>query len=113
VRLYVDEDTASRQLIARLRSAGHDVIQPQRGRSDAHCWQQAQDARAGVLTTNARDFISLAAIGPHAGLLLVYRENDPTRDMTAKSIATAVDLVVEAYADGIADRIIVLNAFRR
>jgi hypothetical protein len=33
--------------------------------------------------------------------------------MTAKSIAAAVDLVAEAYADGIADRIIVLNAFRR
>lgn len=112
MRLYVDEDTASLQLIARLRTAGHVVFEPLRGVSDVRCWRHAQAERAVVITTNARDFAALAATGAHRGLLLVYRENDPTRDMTAKDIAAAVDLVVETYPDGIANQILTLNGFR-
>jgi len=63
-------------------------------------------------TTNARDFVALAGTGVHHGLLLVYRENDPTRDMTAKDIAAAVDRVAETYPDGIADQVLTLNGFR-
>ena len=86
MRIYVDEDTASDQLIAHLRSAGHDVLEPLRGTSDARCWHHALEERAVVLTTNARDFVALAATGAHHGLQLVYRENDPTRDMTARAM---------------------------
>lgn len=112
MHLYVDEDTASLQLISRLRAAGHVVIEPLRGMSDARCWRHAQADQAVVLTMNARDFAALAATGTHHGLLLVYRENDPTRDMTAKDIAAAVDRVAEIYPEGIADQIITLNGFR-
>ena len=112
MRIYVDEDTASDQLIARLRSAGHTVLGPLRGTADARCWHHAQTERAVVLTTNARDFVALAESGAHHGLLLVHRENDPTRDMTARAIATAVDRVAEAYPAGISDQILALNVFR-
>jgi hypothetical protein len=112
LRLYVDEDTASLQLIARLRAAGHVVIEPLRGISDARCWRHAQAERSVALTANARDFAALAATGPHHGLLLVYRENDPTRDMTARDIAGAVDRIAETCADGISDQILTLNGFR-
>ncbi len=78
MRLYLDEDTASLQLIRRLRAAGHVVIEPLRGMSDLRCWRHARAERAVVLTTNARDFVALAGTGAHHGLLLVYRENDPT-----------------------------------
>jgi predicted nucleic acid-binding protein len=54
------------------------VIKPLRGRSDARCWRHAQAEHAVVLTTNARDFAALAGMGPHHGLLLVHRDNDPT-----------------------------------
>jgi predicted nuclease of predicted toxin-antitoxin system len=112
LHLYVDEDTASLQLIARLRAAGHVVTEPLRGVSDARCWRQAQANGSVVLTTNARDFAALAATGAHHGLLLVYRENDPTRDMTAKDIVAAVDRVAETYPGGISGQIFTLNGFR-
>ena len=112
MHLYADEDTASLQLIARLRAAGHIVTEPLRGMSDARCWRQAQSESAVVLTMHARDFVALAATGPHHGLLLVYRENDPTREMTAKDAAAAVDRVAETYPDGIADQILALRGFR-
>ena len=112
MRIYVDEDTASDQLIARLRSAGHEVLEPLRGTSDARCWHHAQAESAVVLTTNARDFVALAGTGAHGGLLLVYRENDPTQDMTARAIAVAVDRVAETYPGGISNQIFTLNGFR-
>ena len=112
LRLYVDEDTASFQLITRLRAAGHVVIEPLRGMADVRCWRHAQAEHAVVLTTNARDFVALAGKGAHHGLLLVYRENDPTRDMTAKDIASAIDRVAETYPDGIAAQVLTLNGFR-
>jgi predicted nuclease of predicted toxin-antitoxin system len=112
LHLYVDEDTASLQLVSRLRAAGHIVIEPLRGTSDARCWRHAQAEHAVLLTMNARDFAALAATGPNHGLLLVYRENDPTRDMTAKDIAAAVDRVAETYPEGVSDQILALNGFR-
>jgi hypothetical protein len=112
LRLYVDEDTASLQLIARLRAAGHEVIEPLRGTPDVRCWRHAQAERAVVITTNARDFAALAGTGAHGGLLLVYRENDPTLDMTAKDIAAAVDRVAETYPDGVSNQVLTLNGFR-
>ena len=112
MRLYVDEDSASLQLIARLRAAGHVVIEPLRGMSDARCWRHAQAERSAVLTTNARDFEALAATGPHHGLLLGYRDNDPTRDMTAKDITAAVDRIAETCAEGFSDQVLTLNGFR-
>jgi predicted nuclease of predicted toxin-antitoxin system len=99
-------------LIARLRAAGHVVTEPLRGMSDDRCWRQAQANGSVVLTTNARDFAALAATGAHHGLLLVYRENDPTRDMTAKDIAAAVDRVAETYPEGISGQVLTLNGFR-
>ena len=112
MRIYVDEDTASDQLIGRLRSAGHEVLEPLRGTSDARCWHHAREESGVVLTTNARDFVALAGTGAHRGLLLVYRENDPTRDMTARAIAVAVDRVAETYPGGISNQIFTLNGFR-
>jgi len=111
LRLYVDEDVASAELISRLRNAGHDVLEPLRGESDVRCWRHAQDQAAVVVTMNARDFVALAEEGEHHGLLLVYRGNDPTRDMTAAAIASAVGRVAQAYPDGIGNEILTVNRF--
>jgi len=108
VRLYLDEDIASKELTSRLAAAGHDVLSPLRGEPDSHCWRHAQEQGATVVTMNAVDFVRLAeATGGHAGLLLVYRENDPTRDMSAASIVAAVARVAESYREGLAGAIAV------
>jgi hypothetical protein len=54
VRLYLDEDIASRELTRRLRAAGHDVLPPLRGEPDVRCWRHAQERRATVVTAMAR-----------------------------------------------------------
>lgn len=112
MRLYVDEDIASTELISRLAEAGHEVLSPLRGHSDSRCWRYAQERGAVVLTMNAVDFVTLADEGAHHGLLLVYRENDPTRDMTAAAITSSVSRVAETYAEGVAGEILALNQFR-
>ena len=60
------------------------------------------------------DFVPLAkASGHHAGLLLVYRDNDPGRDMATADIATAINNVDAGYGGVIVDLILVLDQFRR
>lgn len=113
MRLYLDEDIASKELTSRLATAGHDVLSPLRGESDSRCWHYAQEHGAMVVTMNVVDFARLAeATEGHAGLLLVYRENDPTRDMRAVAVVDAVGRVADMYRDGLKDVIAVLNQFR-
>ena len=113
MRLYVDEDIASAELLARLTAAGHEVLAPLRGEPDARCWRYAQEHAAAVITMDAVDFVALAeASASHHGLILGYRRNDPTRDLTIASIAQAIGRVTEVYPDGIADQILVLNQFQ-
>ena len=113
MRLYLDEDVASKELTSRLAAAGHDVLPPMRGEPDSRCWRHAQEQGAAVVTMNVVDFVRLAeATQGHHGLLLVYRENDPLRDMSAASIVAAVARVAETARDGLHGAIVVLNQFR-
>ena len=113
VRLYLDEDLSSKELVARLESAGHELVPTVRGEPDGNVWAHAQTMRAAVITQNARDFERLALAAPrHHGLLLVYRENDPLRDMTPARLANAIDRLATTWAAGVADLILTLNAFR-
>ena len=113
MRLYVDEDIASQELIARLADMRHEVLPPSRGEPDARCWLHAQKQAAAVLTINAVDFTRLAGESPSPrGLLLVHRENDPTRDMTIAAVAAAISRVVDVYPEGVQGQILTLNQFR-
>jgi hypothetical protein len=87
------------------------------GASDAQHFTQAIRHTAALLTRNYKDFIALhdlirTAEGHHPGLLLVYLENDPTRDMTPRSIAKVVSRL-EAAAVPLVDHVYVLNHWRQ
>jgi predicted nuclease of predicted toxin-antitoxin system len=113
VRLYLDEDLASRELRTRLAAAGHDVVPPLLGESDAEVWAHAQRERAAVVTRNGPDFETLARRLPaHHGLLIVYLENDRRRDMTFAEIAAAIDRLAVDAGHGLDGRVVALNAFR-
>lgn len=113
MRLYLDEDLSSKELVARLNAAGHELVPTLRGEPDGNVWAHAQAMQAAIVTQNARDFEGLALAAPrHQGLLFVYRENDPLRDMTPAWLADAIDRVATAWAGGVADLILTLNAFR-
>lgn len=113
MRLYLDEDIASKELTSRLAAAGHTVLPPLRGRPDFHCWRHAQEQGAIVVTMNVVDFVGLAEdTAGHSGLLLVYRENDSTRDMSTATIVSAVARVAETYHENQEGVIAALNQYR-
>jgi predicted nuclease of predicted toxin-antitoxin system len=111
VRLLVDEDLASRELIARLSAAfPGEVLLPDRESSDEEVWQRAQSEGAAIITGNVVDFLTLAREHPeHRGLLLVYRRNDPTTDLRASGIAAGLIAVASRYPDGIDGLILAVN----
>ncbi len=118
--IYLDDDSASRQLATVLRKAGHDVSIPAdlgiSGPADpVHLTRAIQDGRA-FLTRNARDFnrlhdLVLASGGGHPAILLLHFDNDPTRDLPPKGVASAIGKL-EASGVRIANEVHVLNHWR-
>jgi hypothetical protein len=61
----------------------------------------------------AVDFTRLAEAAPgHAGLLVLYGENDPTRDLRAETIVAAIERMSETHPGGVAGMILAVTKFR-
>ncbi len=105
MRVYLDDDLDSNLLINLLRSLWHEVISPRavgtRGAPDEEHLRYAADNHLVLMSANAGDFVQLSRqwaekqIG-HSRVLIVYRENNPTRDMSFREIAEAVGMVEES-----------------
>ena len=117
MRIYLDEDLASGVLTSLLRRAGHDVATPNDasllGRSDAVQLTCAITENRICLSRNYEDFEELhflvdKAQGRHFGILVVRRENNPTRDLTPKGIVAAIRKL-EAAGVPVANEYIILN----
>ena len=98
--IYVDDCSDDNLLIARIKQAGHDVISPRSigtaGIDDCDHLEYAARHRLVLLTHNPQDFIDLhelwqAQVRQHSGILLVYRDNNPSKDMTAVDIVMALE----------------------
>ena len=120
MRLYLDDNITDRRLVAQLQRVGHTVVLPtdvgRAGAPDAQHFAEAVRQEASLLTRNYQDFIDLhdlilAAGGQHPGLLLIYLENDPRRDLTPRGIAAAVSRL-EAAAMLLVGSVYVLNHWR-
>jgi predicted nuclease of predicted toxin-antitoxin system len=120
MRIYLDEDLASARLAQLLQKAGHDVSTPTTmgtlGKSDAIQLAYAIREQRVCLSRNYEDFEELhlllaEAKGRHSGILIVRRENDPTRDTTPTGIVAAIRKL-EASATPIDNEYIVLNHWR-
>lgn len=105
MKIYLDDDLDWNALIGSLRQLGHEVISPRAagtsGSDDADHLLHAVAFGCALLTGNARDFIQLheewmAQGRHHHGILIVYRENNPARDMTFQQIAQAVTKLEQA-----------------
>lgn len=114
MRLLIDENLASHELKARLTKAGHYVEIRQKGTEDPPTWRYAQEHSFVVLTANAPDFETLARTTPeHRGLLAVYGERNPPRQMRAADIAAAIEYLGEVLGEDLMGRRLVLNEWRR
>jgi len=118
LRLYLDDCAFSYELRRLLLEAGHDVEVPAdvrpplTGADDAVHLAHAQHAQRAILTFNPRDFKELHDQNPdHAGILVVYQDNDPIRDMSYRQIVQAI-VNLESLGVNIAGRFWSLNAFR-
>lgn len=116
MKLLVDEDLQSKRLIAALRAAGHDVASVGElhlnGADDAAVLKLAVRLGRSVLTRNAIDFLELhEGDQGHPGILAVYGEPDPDRDMTPDQIVVAIANLAEVVT-GVAGQFHVLNHWR-
>ena len=105
MRIYLDDDLDSNALIGLLRSAGHEAASPRaagnRGIDDEDHLRFAAANSLTLMTANAKDFIDLHEEWTkrqlrHSGILILYRENNPTRDMTSRQIAQAVTKIEQS-----------------
>ena len=116
--LYLDDCAFSHKLKRLLLEAGHDVEVPAdahpllTGADDADHLVHAQAAGRAILTLNPRDFRELHdQDSDHAGIIAVYQDNDPTRDMNYRQIVQAI-ANLESTGVVIAGGFWSLNAYR-
>lgn len=118
--LYLDEDSTTALLIRHLRTNSHDVTTPAfvglLQKKDPEQFMYAIRTQRTLFTHNHEDFDLLHRLvmlvrGHHPGVLVVRRDNDPTRDMTAKGIARALQNLLAANVP-IANELHVLNHWR-
>jgi hypothetical protein len=117
MRLYLDEDIASRELTSALIKAGHDVSTPGDfgllGRSDSLQMTQAVRDDRVCLTRNSHDFedlhdLILLSGGSHPGIFTMGNENNPRRDMKPGNIVKAIKNL-SAVVASFRDHVICLN----
>lgn len=95
--LYLDDCAFSHLLRRLLIEAGHDVQVPAdldpplTGAADAVHFAYAKANDRVILTFNPRDFLDLhEEDSNHPGILTVYQDNDPTKDMSYREMVKAI-----------------------
>jgi hypothetical protein len=116
LRLLVDEDTQARTLVRLLETAGHDVTtvnaESLQGLDDGAVLRLAAVSGRVLLTRNAADFLALHQADPaHAGIVAIYQDADPMKNMTYAEIVRALGNL-DSSGIPVVGVFNVLNAFR-
>jgi predicted nuclease of predicted toxin-antitoxin system len=97
--IYLDENLDADRLIALLRRDGYRLVSPReieaKGWSDPDVLAYCAQHDYLVLTSNPGDFNALhrqwqTEGRSHSGILIVYKENDASKDMTLVDIVRAL-----------------------
>jgi predicted nuclease of predicted toxin-antitoxin system len=120
MKIYLDDDSTEALLVRLLQADGHDIVVcdqvGNRGIEDpAHFLYAITDGRA-LLTGNHDDFKLLHKLvvgsgGRHPGVLVVRRDDNPTRDLKAKGVVRALRKLMRSGAP-ITEQFIILNHWR-
>lgn len=99
--VYLDDCIDARNVAVALGAAGFQVVSPAEvgllGARDHEHLSYAAHAGLVLLTRNPEDFQRLhSQSSAHAGILLVYQDNDVTRDMRPTDIAHALRNLLES-----------------
>jgi hypothetical protein len=95
LNIYLDDCAYAKTLVQLLRAAGHRVVAPMEagtsGKADEVHLQFAASQGLVLLTKNPDDFSQLHEASPdHAGILVIYQDNDPDRDMAYLEVVRAI-----------------------
>lgn len=99
LKLLVDECILDKRLSRKLLDAGHDLKTVEdaqlRRKSDQAVFEAAIAEDRLVITINCSDFVDLSDTkikkgGSHPGILLVYRHNDLSKEMSSDQIVKAI-----------------------
>jgi 2,3-bisphosphoglycerate-independent phosphoglycerate mutase len=115
-KIYLDDCAYAKGLVRLLEEAGHVVVTPQQaqitGQNDEVHFRYAAGHELVLITKNPDDFLELHAADPnHAGLLVMYQDNDPSRDMNYAEIVRAIANLEKAGVE-FKSQCYVLNAWR-
>jgi hypothetical protein len=105
LNLYLDDCANSDLLALLLTQAGHHAVRPGDAGTaweadDVH-FRYAKTHQLVLITKNPRDFRVLHNQDQdHSGIFAVYQDNDPTRDMSAADIVTAIENIEAAVPHG-------------
>lgn len=94
-KFYLDDCAYGKELVRLLDAVGHQVTTPPQagtvGQEDEVHLRRAAELGLVLITKNPDDFLELHAKNPqHAGILIVYQDNDPSRDMSHAEIVRAI-----------------------
>lgn len=118
--LLVDEDTQAKRLVMMLRDSGHDVRTvadaARCGQSDPVVFALACAENRTLLTRNAADFLALHLLAltenqPHPGVLAVYQDSNPAKNMSYVDIVRAIGNI-DSTQTPLANAFLNLNAYR-
>jgi hypothetical protein len=115
-KIYLDDCAHDKGLVRQLEQAGHQVVTPTQasttGRADDVHFRYAIEHGLVLLTKNPDDFLELHdKDSSHPGILVVYQDNDPNRDMNHTDIVRAIANLVNAGV-ALPGTVQVLNAWR-
>ena len=107
LNLYLDDCSNSELLAKLLRRAGHQVTRPTdagvdlEGEDDDVHFAFAAMHRLVIVTKNPSDFHEIhESNSAHAGILAIYQDNDPSRDMSDTEIVKAIQNLEAAEQTG-------------
>jgi predicted nuclease of predicted toxin-antitoxin system len=94
-KIYLDDCAYAKELDRLLETAGHQVITPRQegttGKNDEVHFRYASENSLILVTKNPDDFLELHHKNSQlAGILLIFQDNDPDRDMSQADIVRAI-----------------------
>lgn len=95
LRLLIDEDTQDKILVTLLKQASHDVVTVNEvnlnGKIDSIVLDFARQENRIILTQNCDDYEALHDLNSeHSGIIAIYNENNPLKNMSFKAIIKAI-----------------------
>lgn len=116
MKLYLDENVISQRLIQHLEKKDFKIMTPFKtnlvGAPDQSHFEYCQKEKIPLLTKDAADFFVLHQKDKqHWGIIVIYEEGIPEKNMSVPQIVTALENLVKKEGD-LKNGFFILNRYR-